>query len=668
MKKNLKRILIKFFAFVAIMSFACNPVLILAKTASVASEFAPNAGWLPVAGDWDGDGTATIGLYDPKTSIFYLRNSNTTGVADITFGYGAPNAGWLPVAGDWDKNKTASIGLYNPLTSVFTLRNSNTTGIADITFGYGAPNAGWLPVAGDWDGDGTATIALYDSLSSTFYLRNSNTSGYADATFSYGVEDAGWLPVAGDWDGDGTATIGLYDSTASIFMLKNQNTSGVADITFGYGAPNAGWLPVAGDWDGDGTATIGLYDPKTSIFYLRNSNTTGVADITFGYGAPFEPLIPGNLILNPSMESGSSAPDNWHGEFWGSNNVIFSYPTTGHTGNGSSIATPSYTDGDAKWRFDDVKVVPSQQYVFSDFYKSTIKTTVTLRFTLNDGTFLYADMGYPEPSTDWSQFSGSFVAPLNAVSVTVFHLINSAGYLSVDDFFLAGASPGTAFPQGMISINFDDAWTSAYQNAFPVLDVFGIKATEYAISGAIGDTANGYMTQGQLLDLQNRGHEIEAHSKTHLDLTTLTQAQMTDEILGSKQALEAMGFKTITSFDYPYGAYNSAVTQTVKNAGYLGARTADNYEQDIGDNYASQDPYLLKTQVVVSTTPISIIQQWINNAIVSKTWLILVFHKVDNSGEQYSYTPMQFSQVVDYINQTKIKFITMTEGLGLLAN
>ncbi|HQD57564.1 MAG TPA: hypothetical protein PLX26_13925, partial [Candidatus Competibacteraceae bacterium] len=95
----------------------------------------------------------TIGLYNPDTSIFYLRNSNTNGIADLTFSYGPPGAGWLPLVGDWGHNGIATIGLYNSDTSIFYLRNSNTNGVADLTFSYGPPGAGWLPLVGDWNGD-----------------------------------------------------------------------------------------------------------------------------------------------------------------------------------------------------------------------------------------------------------------------------------------------------------------------------------------------------------------------------------------------------------------------------------------------------------------------------------------------------------------------------------
>ena len=80
----------------------------------------PGAGWKPIAGDWDGNGTDTIGLYNPATSTFYLRNTislqgpDDKGYADVTFAYGAAGAGWIPIAGDWDGNGTDTMGLYNP--------------------------------------------------------------------------------------------------------------------------------------------------------------------------------------------------------------------------------------------------------------------------------------------------------------------------------------------------------------------------------------------------------------------------------------------------------------------------------------------------------------------------------------------------------------------------
>jgi hypothetical protein len=62
------------------------------------------------------------------------------------------------------------------------LRNSNTGGVADLTFNYGPGGLGFKPLVGDWNGDGVDTIGLYDPAGAGFFLRNSNTGGVADIT------------------------------------------------------------------------------------------------------------------------------------------------------------------------------------------------------------------------------------------------------------------------------------------------------------------------------------------------------------------------------------------------------------------------------------------------------------------------------------------------------
>jgi hypothetical protein len=234
----------------------------------------------------------SIGLHDGADAIFFLRNSNSRGDADITFSYGPVASGWTPIVGDWDGDGKVTIGLYNGTNGIFFLRNSNTNGFADITFTYGPAGAGWKPIVGDWDGDGIDTIGLFDPVNSRFFLRNSNSNGFADLTFVYGPAGVGWTPITGDWNGDNITTIGLYDGVNSRFFLRNTNSLGVADITFNYGPGGAGWIPITGDWDGDGATTIGLYAPGSSVFFLRNSNTTGFADITFAYGPQNSGWVP----------------------------------------------------------------------------------------------------------------------------------------------------------------------------------------------------------------------------------------------------------------------------------------------------------------------------------------------------------------------------------------
>lgn len=201
-----------------------------------------NANWIPLGGDWNGDGFFSPGAYDPTTGRFYLRNTNNSGAADISFQYG--NLGWVPIVGDWNGNGYWSVGLYDPSTSTFYLKDFNGSGGADYTFNFG--NGGWKPIAGDWDNNRSTTVGVYNPANAFYYLNDQHDGSAAERTLQFG--NANWTPLAGDWDGNGWSSIGAYDSNSSTFYLRNMNSSGGADITTQYG--NAGWVPVVGDWDG----------------------------------------------------------------------------------------------------------------------------------------------------------------------------------------------------------------------------------------------------------------------------------------------------------------------------------------------------------------------------------------------------------------------------------
>jgi glucose/arabinose dehydrogenase len=239
----------------------------------------------PLAGDWDGNGATSIGLFTPTTGALALRNSNSPGAADLLFSYGSGNPNMIALTGDWDGTGTKTAGLYDPASGFFFLRNSNSPGSADLVFSFGPGGANLIPLAGDWNGDGVDTIGVYNRSTGAFFLRNSNTPGAADVVFSFGAGGTDLVPIVGDWDGNGTTTVGLYNTATSTFFLKNSNTPGGADLAFGFGAPSANMVPLAGNWDGAGGTSIGLYDRSTGVFFLKNTNASGAADLAFNYGA-----------------------------------------------------------------------------------------------------------------------------------------------------------------------------------------------------------------------------------------------------------------------------------------------------------------------------------------------------------------------------------------------
>lgn len=230
---------------------------------NVSFRFGSN-GQIPVAGDWNGDGTDTVGTFDPAVRTWHLRNSNTTGGASIpAFVFGPTTTatvdrypGRYPVAGDWNGDGIDTIGIFDRTTATWYLRNSNTTGGSIGPFVYGKP--GDLPIVGDWNGDGKDTIGIIRGIQdqgTRWALRNSNTAGNANLAFLYGTAP---FPAPGDWNGDGIDTPGAYEVLAYRWQLRNSNSAGRPNIgPFAYtGGILESAVPIVGDWNGDGKDTI----------------------------------------------------------------------------------------------------------------------------------------------------------------------------------------------------------------------------------------------------------------------------------------------------------------------------------------------------------------------------------------------------------------------------
>ena len=103
---------------------------------------------MPIAGDWDGDGDDTVGVYRPSTRMVYLMNDLNRPVADISFFYAGASSGDRIIAGDWDGDGTDTVGLFRPSTGTWYLRDTFTQTSANIVFEFGE---GFMnPTTGSW--------------------------------------------------------------------------------------------------------------------------------------------------------------------------------------------------------------------------------------------------------------------------------------------------------------------------------------------------------------------------------------------------------------------------------------------------------------------------------------------------------------------------------------
>ncbi len=228
---------------------------------------------------------------------------------------------------------------------------------------------------------------------------------------------------------------------------------------------------------------------------------------------------------------------------------------------------------------------------------------------------------------------------------------NPPAILTIAALVLAGRVDATA--ETVVSLEFDDGHANQYQVRSLFLE-HGMRATFFVNSSRVG--ASGYMTASQLHDLQGDGHEIAGHTLTHVDLTTLSQAEAQRQVCDDRSALIAQGFD-VSSFAYPFGAYNSSTKAIVEGCGYESARIIGGVAgcsqcpaaetTPPADSFATRTPPSVKSDTTLAT-----IQGWVTAAEArGDGWLQIVMHHVcDGPGcSVYSLSPSTLSAFLDWL-------------------
>lgn len=89
------------------------------------------------------------------------------------------------------------------------------------------------------------------------------------------------------------------------------------------------------------------------------------------------------------------------------------------------------------------------------------------------------------------------------------------------------------------------------------------------------DTDREFLTKADILDLKKDGWIIGSHGAMHSDFNHLSDEQIDDEVIGSKQRLEKELDTKIAYFAYPKGRYTKKILSAVSKAGYSLGLTMD---------------------------------------------------------------------------------------------
>lgn len=224
---------------------------------TVASEDCPD---VPLAGDWNGDGTDEVGVFRRGAggATFLLAGPDQALPVQVRFG----RATDLPVIGDWDGDGVTGVGVRRQATRSFLLRADDGT-VTRIRYGFVKD----VPVTGDWDGNGTTDVGIWRPGALRFHLRLADGTSQVIALGSRGSQ-----PVTGDWDGDGSTDVGVYDAATATFSLRTVTAAGQVAVT-AVPLGSSTDLPVTGDWNADRIVDVGVWTPATATFTLRVTPT-----------------------------------------------------------------------------------------------------------------------------------------------------------------------------------------------------------------------------------------------------------------------------------------------------------------------------------------------------------------------------------------------------------
>ena len=173
------------------------------------------------------------------------------------------------------------------------------------------------------------------------------------------------------------------------------------------------------------------------------------------------------------------------------------------------------------------------------------------------------------------------------------YLVDNGYRVIMPDDLLDAWESGKSLPAKSIVLTFDDGHADIYNNVFPILQKYNMRATVFIVTDHIG--LKDYLTWDQARALQSGGYiDIESHTMSYKNLTTLKGDKLWNEIYGSKQAIEWSLKKPAKFLAYPHGKYTLDAEDTCKEVGFRAGFIEDYGLADNDDN-----PYIL-TRIPVS--------------------------------------------------------------------
>ncbi|WP_440991988.1 polysaccharide deacetylase family protein [Haloarchaeobius baliensis] len=205
--------------------------------------------------------------------------------------------------------------------------------------------------------------------------------------------------------------------------------------------------------------------------------------------------------------------------------------------------------------------------------------------------------------------------------------------------------------QGYALLFFDDGLSSAYENAYPILDERDMPAAASVVTGQVG--AENHMTLEELEELQSSGWEMVSHTHSHQNLQGISRVEAEREIVNAKEWLVDNGFETgAQSIVYPYGGFNNASATFASQYHDLGFRYMDTLS--IGSGRVTGN----MTASRGDASDLDTAKKMVDLGNLYSDLELFTFHEIGGQSQGLQMSTSDFEEFVDYLDDSNLEVIT----------
>lgn len=275
---------------------------------------------------------------------------------------------------------------------------------------------------------------------------------------------------------------------------------------------------------------------------------------------------------------------------------------------------------------------------YSAFYLDDTNTGTTINYVDSNGTWILVPFTWSRSAETGG--AGATRTAITGIRIRIYDRWGGSG-AAVSPAQVKIGMIGLArelyaqYPNGLITLCFDDGRNTVRSKAFPILDSFGIRATFYPITAKLGyDTT--YLSVADVDWLVARGWEAGLHAYSDAVHVAGLPATIANSGLAAARAdveaniayNAARGWNT-RHLAYPHGLFDRSSIDLLASIGIRTARTT------IGspaisrlDTYPQCDPLKLSATPLANDRTLANMKTWMDTVKAHRLWGIMPAHQL----------------------------------------